>query len=45
MQIQKTNVNNKKNAKNLKSQNFKEKSLLLMSKSLEVILIVPTLNT
>jgi hypothetical protein len=38
------NVNNKKNYQKLEIKNFKEKMLLLTSKSLKVILIIPTLN-
>jgi hypothetical protein len=44
VQIKGKNGNNKKNSKKIKTTNFKEKRLLLMSKSIKVIIILPTLN-
>jgi hypothetical protein len=38
-------VNNKKHYREIEIANFKEKRLLLMSKSLKVILIISTLDT
>jgi len=45
VQIQKKMLTQKKIAKKFEITNFKEKRLLLMSKSLKVISIIPTLNT
>jgi hypothetical protein len=41
----KKNVNNKNIAKKIEIENFKEERLLLMSKIIKIILIIPTLNT
>jgi len=41
----KKNVSNKNIAKKIEIANFKEERLLLMSKIIKIILIIPTLNT
>jgi hypothetical protein len=45
MQIQEKRLKTKNNYREIEITNFKEKRLFLMSKSLKVIVIIPTLNT